>query len=103
MAVKPYTVEKEVMGKKYTFQFNGISAALRALDNSYIQGTNNTSVEKLATYLFQNVVVQPKGLAIDDFDNMEEFNAVIGVAREVMTGDFRGQEDKGGAKGASKK
>lgn len=103
MAVKPYTVTKEIEGKEYVFQFNGLSAALRAVDESYIPGTTNTSVEKLANYLFENVVVQPKGLTIDDFDSMEEFNAVISVAREVMSGDFRGQEDKGGAKEKSKK
>lgn len=103
MAVKPYTVTKEIEGKEYVFQFNGLSAALRAIDESYIPGTTNTSVAKLATYLFDNVVVQPKGLTIDDFDSMEEMNAVISVAREVMTGDFRGQEDKGGAKEKSKK
>ena len=51
MANKFYTVEKEINGKKYVAQFNGISAALKAVDSSYIDGTNNTSVEKMANYL----------------------------------------------------
>ena len=58
---KFYTVEKEINGTKYVAQFNGISAALKAVDESYIEGTNNTSVEKLSRYLFSNVIVEPKG------------------------------------------
>ena len=102
MAVKPYTVEKEIRGEKYVFQFNGLSAALRAVDESYIPGTTNTSVEKLATYLFENVVVQPQGLTIDDFDSMEEFNEVISVARQVMSGDFRKEVIEKQSKGKGK-
>lgn len=46
-----YTSKKKINGKEYTAQFNGISAALKAVDDSYIEGTNNTSVEKLSKYL----------------------------------------------------
>lgn len=99
---KFYTVEKEINGTKYVAQFNGISAALKAVDESYIEGTNNTSVEKLSKYLFSNVIVEPKGLTADDFESMEEFNAVINFAREVMQGDFREEKDKKSAKAASK-
>lgn len=84
-----YQVKKTINNKEYTAQFNGISAALEAVDSSYIEGTNNTSVMKLAKYLFDNVIVNPKGLSPDDFDNMEEFNEVIAFAREVMQGNFR--------------
>lgn len=63
---KFYTVEKEINGKKYTAQFNGISAALNAADNCYIDDTDNTSIEKTAKYLFQNVIIEPK-LKIEDF------------------------------------
>ena len=48
---KFYTVPKEINGVKYVAQFNGISAALKAVDSSYIEGTNNTSVEKLSKYV----------------------------------------------------
>lgn len=99
---KIYTVDKEINGVKYVCQFNGISAALKAVDDSYIEGTNNTSVEKLAKYLFANVVVEPKGLTADDFDSMEEFNEVISFARQVMQGDFREKKVESATKTASK-
>ena len=90
---KFYQVEKVINGTKYIAQFNGISAALKAVDNSYIEGTNNTSVDKLAKYLFENVIVEPKGLTADDFDNMDEFNEVVTFAREVMQGNFRDKKN----------
>ena len=77
---KFYTVDKEINGTKYVAQFNGLSCALRAVDQSYIEGSSNTSVEKLADYIFANVIVEPKGLTIDDFDSMEEFNAVVNAS-----------------------
>lgn len=92
---KFYTATKEINGKKYTAQFNGLSCALRAVDSTYIDGTNNTSVEKMADYIFQNVIVEPKGLTIDDFESMEEFNEVVSFGRDVMQGKFRPEEDKG--------
>ena len=95
---KFYTVDKEINGTKYTAQFNGLSCALRAVDQSYIEGSNNTSVEKLADYIFANVIVEPKGLTIDDFDSMEEFNAVVTFGREVMQGKFRKETDEKPAK-----
>ena len=92
---KFYTATKEINGKKYTAQFNGLSCALRAVDSTYIEGTNNTSVEKMADYIFQNVIVEPKGLTIDDFESMEEFNEVVSFGRDVMQGKFRPEENKG--------
>jgi hypothetical protein len=89
MANNFYTIEKKIGDIVYKAQFGGISVALKAVDASYIDGTNNTSMEKLATYLFKNVIVEPKGLEIDSFDNMEDFNEVVKFAREVMQGDFR--------------
>lgn len=97
-----YTVEKTINGKKYVAQFNGISAALRAVDESYVEGSSNTSVEKLAKYLFDNVIVDPKGLTPDDFDSMAEFNDVVSFAREVMQGDFREEKNKKPTKATSK-
>ena len=95
---KFYTVDKEINGTKYVAQFNGLSCALRAVDQSYIEGSSNTSVEKLADYIFANVIVEPKGLTIDDFDSMEEFNAVVTFGREVMQGKFRKETDEKPAK-----
>ncbi|WP_405378833.1 hypothetical protein [Phascolarctobacterium sp.] len=97
---KFYTVNKEINGTNYVAQFNGLSCALRAVDQSYIDGTQNTSVEKLANYIFANVIVEPRGLSIDDFESMEEFNEVVAFGREVMQGNFR---DKAADKAAAKK
>lgn len=92
-----YQVEKEINGKKYTFQFNGISAILEATDNTYIDGTNQTSMKKLSDYLLKNVVVQPAGLTPDDFESMDEFNQVISVAGAVWRGEFREEANEGTA------
>lgn len=61
-----YTVTKEIKGQKIVCQFNGISAGLKALDDCNIDGTNNTSLEKLYNYLFENVIVDPK-MSLKDF------------------------------------
>lgn len=95
MAKKFYTVKKEINGKEYVAQFSGISVALKAVDASYIEGTSTTSVEKLAEYLFENIIVEPKGLTADDFDTVKEFNEVVAFARGVMQGDFREKKDEG--------
>lgn len=89
-----YTVDKEINGVKYVCQFNGISAALRALDGSYIEGSSNISIEKLSNYLFEHVVIEPKGLTADDFDSIDDFNAVTAFAREVMQGNIKPAEKK---------
>ena len=86
---KFYTAEKEVNGVKYKAQFNGLSAALKAMDESYIDGTTNLSTFKLAEYIFKNVVVEPKNLSIDDFESLDEFNEVVMWAQDVMQGKFR--------------
>lgn len=94
MAVKFYTKEKEIGGKAYKAQFNGISSALKAIDESYIDGTDTISMSKLAKYIFENVIVEPKGLTPDDFDSMEEFTNVLTFGREVMEGKFRDTPDE---------
>ena len=86
---KFYTVEKEINGVKYVAQFNGLSAALKAVDDSYIEGTENLSSLKLSEYIFEHVIVEPKGLTPDSFDSMEEFNDVVKWAQGVMQGRFR--------------
>ncbi len=102
MANKFYTAKKTINGKEYTAQFNGISASLEAIDKSYIDGTNTTSMVKLSKYLLENVIVEPTGLTPDSFENMNEFNEVITFAREVMQGDFRNEENEGTATKKSK-
>ena len=89
---KFYTVDKTIKGNDYKAQFNGLSVALRAVDESYIENSNNTSIEKMAQFLFDNVIVEPKGLTVDSFDNMDELNEVIEFARNVMQGELKPAE-----------
>ena len=84
-----YTVEKVIEGKKYVAQFSGLGTFLKALDNSYLDGSSNTSVMKMAEYLFEHAIVEPKGLTVDDFKDMAEFNKVVEFARETMQGNNR--------------
>lgn len=97
MAKKPYTVKKEINGVEYIAQFNGVAAALDSVDSSYIDGTQNISARKMATYLLEHVIVEPKGLTVNDFDSLEELNAVTDFARDVMHGLFRDQANEGAA------
>lgn len=97
MAKKTYTVEKEINGVKYVAQFNGMSAALNAVDSCYIEGSSITSAKKMADYLFEHVIVEPKGLTVDDFDNAKELNEVTSFAQEVMQGNFRDEAQQGAA------
>ena len=80
------TQVKTINGVEYVAKFDGLLTAIKAIDNSYIEGTNNTSLEKLTEYLFDKVIVSPEKLTADDFDNAEDYNAVIAFARDVMQG-----------------
>lgn len=94
MAVKPYTIKKEINGKEYVAQFNGMAAALEAADSCYLDdGSGNHSAAKMTKYLFENVIVEPKGLTADDFESLQELNAVTTFAREVMQGEFRDKKN----------
>lgn len=98
MAVKPYTIKKKIGEVEYVAQFNGLSAAQDAIDSCYIEGSSNISTAKLTRYLLENVIVSPKGLTADDFETLNELNAVIDFARRVMQGEFRGEANEGTAK-----
>ena len=93
MASKFYTRKKEINGVEYTAQFNGLSESLAAIDRTYIDGTTTTSVVKMAEYILQNVIVEPK-LTVDDFDDMETLNDVVAFGRDVMQGKFRNKDEK---------
>lgn len=97
MAVKHYTITKKIGEVEYTAQFNGLSAAQQAIDSCYIDGSSNISTVKLTEYLFRNVIVVPKGLTADDFETIDELNAVTTFARRVMQGEFRKEALEGAA------
>ena len=93
MASKFYTRKKEINGVEYTAQFNGLSESLAAIDRTYIDGTTTTSVVKMAEYILQNVIVEPK-LTVDDFEDMETLNDFVAFGRDVMQGKFRNKDEK---------
>lgn len=93
MASKFYTRKKEINGVEYTAQFNGLSESLAAIDRTYIDGTTTTSVVKMAEYILQNVIVEPK-LTVDDFEDMGALNDVVAFGRDVMQGKFRNKDEK---------
>ena len=103
MATNHYQITKEINGKNYVAQYAGLSVAMKMVDETYIDGSSNTSLQKLADYVFKHGIVEPKGLTIDDFDSMEELNEVITFGREVMQGKFRGASDNGAAKATGRK
>lgn len=88
-----YTVKKEFNGKEYVAQFSGVSTAVRAIDQSRMEN-GSTSTEELSNYIFEHVIVEPKNLTADDFQDLDEFNEVTKWARDVMYGKFRTAADK---------
>ncbi len=86
---KFYQVKKTINGKEYTAQFQGLSMPMRAVDSCYIDNSRNTSAEKMAQYVLDNVIVEPKGLKIDDFNSLDELNEVIEFGNKVMGGLLR--------------
>ena len=91
-----YTVTKEINGKKYRAQFNGLSYSFRLLDNTYIsESSSNHSNQKMAEMIFKDVIVEPAGLTIDSFDTMEECSEVIKFGMDVAQGKFRDEKDAG--------
>lgn len=96
MAKKPYTVKKEINGKEYIAQFNGISEAVKALDE-WRKDNENISITKMSEYILAHVIVEPPKLTMDDFDSMEELNEVVAFGREVMQGNFREKANEGAA------
>ena len=98
MNKKFYQVEKEINGKKYVAQFSGISTALRAADSSHIGDSEVISAEKYGQYILSHIIVEPKELTADDFDSIDEYNAVIHWGRDVMQGKFRNEAKTTGSK-----
>ena len=78
----------------YTAQFNGLSYVLRLTDDTYISDTSsNHSNVKMSEKLFKDVIVEPKGLTPDSFEDMDEYNEVTKFALQVAQGKFRDEQD----------
>lgn len=99
MAFKPITKEKEINGVKFIAQFNGISMREEI---GYLSSEN---VRKVAPYLFENVLVEPKIADVDEFfgtdavyyDEVTSFLLAVGRADPEYFP--RPKSDKDGAKG----
>lgn len=63
---KIYTATKEINGTTYRAQFNGVREAVRATQ----QYKDEMSLDE---YLLSNVIVEPPGLQMDDFEDLFEF------------------------------
>lgn len=89
------SVQKTINGTEYKAQFNGIGAIVEAKEDMYISGTFKQSEEKLADYLFENVLVNPR-IKLDDFGadkigqtktkiiNGKEYTAKFGGVRMIL-------------------
>lgn len=95
--------KKEINGVTYTAQFNTLRETLRA-KKAYCDSRGNVDTELLADYLFKNVIVDPPGLTIEHFDDLDELNAVTLFATQVLHNRFRQSEpDEGTVETGSKK
>lgn len=86
--IKSYKVTKEINGVKYTAQFAGSGMGLRAKDASNDEN-GNVLTEKLATFILDNVIVEPQGLDVDSFESLDELNEVTAFASDVMSGKLK--------------
>lgn len=84
--MKPYVVEKEINGKVYKAQFNGLSAALKGADMC-TDKDGKVSLEKTADYIFKYVIVEPK-MTVDDCESLEELNEIVAFGTQVANGNY---------------
>ncbi|MCQ2743526.1 MAG: hypothetical protein MJ230_01840 [bacterium] len=80
-------VEKEINGTVYKAQFNGIRASLKAKEMCMTKD-GRTDLVKSAEYLLEHVIVEPKGLDVDDFGDINELFEVTSFAVEVANGTY---------------
>ncbi len=91
---KGQQVKEKINGKEYTFQFNGLRAADRAVKE--VEDRNGEiDIEKMRDYLFENVVVEPAHIDYDEyFESLDELDEVTKIATEVMRANFREEKNK---------
>lgn len=80
---------KEINGVTYRAQFTGLRNAMRG------QKQCGGDSEKTADYVLKNVIYDPPGLTIEDFDSFDELNPVVSFGIKVMNGNFREQRESG--------
>lgn len=101
--MKKFTqVTKKINGTEYTAQFNGFGNRYDTIDITYIDGTQTTSMRKVAEYLLENVLVTPKK-TLDDFEDAKELDEVIAFLGEVNNGTFQEKTDESSTDAKSKR
>lgn len=96
--------KKEINGVVYTAQFNTLREAIKAKKIYQDSVTGRIDTEKLYDYIFQNVIVDPPGLTIEDFDDLDELSEVALFGTQVLNNRFRETgTDKGTDSTASEK
>lgn len=87
MAFTPKTKEfTSKAGNKYTFQ-NVMNSVQASIMDEGTNGGGKILNTKMMPLMLENVVVQPQGLTMDDFDTWEELEEVTNAAfRFLRTG-----------------
>lgn len=88
-------ITKKIRGVEYTAQFNGVEEALKLINEA--QSGEPTDIMKLAHYVLDNVIVDPKR-EINDFEDTEELMEVVKFGLEVVHGarNFRSKKQSKG-------
>lgn len=83
MAFKPIVVEKEIDGVIYKAQFNGMSQRTK------VATIASEGIEGVAPYLFENVLVDPKILDVDEYfgTDAEHYDNVLTFLTKVASAD----------------
>lgn len=99
MAFKPIVIEKEIKGTVYKAQFNGVSTMYRANDET------EGKAMKLAQFLFENVLVEPKINDVDEYfgTDVDLMSEVTEFAAEVMRADEKYFPDPSNGSGTKAK
>ena len=81
-------IYKRVIGEtEYVAQFTGMSLKYEMADyaTDFKNGNQYLSAKKMATFLLEHIIVEPR-LTLNDFQDSEELDKVIEFARLVLEG-----------------
>lgn len=90
--MEPYSVKKTIGGVEYTAQFNGLRFAVRCMDEC--GAGEDANMEKFMQYVLDHVIVEPAGLGLDSFEDIDTLTEVVSFGREVMHGRFRKEKKR---------
>lgn len=87
------TIKKVINGVEYTAVWKGINFSNENIKQCTIKNTNLLSTSKLAKFVFDNIIINPK-VDIDSFDDISEFSAVLDFGKSVLFGTFEDDKSK---------